>query len=164
MIVVADAGPLIHLAAIGHLELLRQLAAEVMVPEAVFHEVVTAGAGLFGAAEVASAEWITVIPPVRLEVVDALTAGGLHLGESQAIALALERRADLLVIDERQGRLTAEAMGVRIVGTVGVLIAARERGDVPTVAPLLTALQDSGLWLSQALIDRVLAAVGEHPG
>ena len=104
------------------------------------------------------------VRPARPDVVEALLGSGLHAGESEAIALAVERRATWLVMDERQGRLTAETMGVPIVGTLGVLIAAKERGDIAMLAPLLQALRDSGMWLSQATIDRVLRAVGELQG
>jgi predicted nucleic acid-binding protein len=127
VIVVADAGPLIYLAAIGHLDLLRRLAPEVLVPEAVYHEVVVAGAGLPGAEEVREAAWVRVERPARPDLVEALVAGGLHAGESEAIA-------------------------------------AKERGDIAMLAPLLQALRDSGMWLSQATIDRVLGAVGELRG
>ena len=71
--------------------------------------------------------------------------------------------ADRLLIDERQGRLTAESMGVAVIGSVGILVAAKVRGDVPALAPHLFALRASGLWLSDSLIARVLAAVGERP-
>ena len=158
MIVVADAGPLIHLAAIGHLELVRRLSSTVLVPQAVYDEVVVVGAGLPGATELAAAAWITVVSPVGLDVVAALLASGLHRGEAEAIALAIERRADRLLIDERQGRLTAEGMGVRVIGSIGILIAAKERGEVEAVRPFLVALRGSGLWISDALIARVLAS------
>ena len=161
MIVVADAGPLIHLAAIGRLDLIRGISPTILVPEGVFHEVVVAGAGLPGANDVRDAEWIQVVTAERRELVDALLASGLHRGESEAIAVAVERKADLLLLDERQGRLSAQALGLRLIGTVGVLIAAKDRGHIPLLAPLLVELQRSGLWLSQPLIDRVLAAVGE---
>lgn len=162
MIVVADAGPLIHLSAIGHLELLHGLSDEVLVPQAVFDEVVVVGAGLPGATAVGEATWISVVSPVRRDVVDALLASGLHRGEAEAIAVAVERRADRLLIDERQGRLTAEAMGLPVVGSIGILIAAKVRGDVERIAPLLVALRTSGLWLSDALMARVLNSVGER--
>ena len=163
MIVVADAGPLIHLSAIGQLDLVRRLSPEVLVPAAVFHEVVVVGVGLAGAAEVASATWIRVVSPTRSDVVAALLATGLHVGESEAISLAVERRADRLLIDERQGRLTAEGMGLSVVGSVGVLIAAKLRGEIDAMAPLLAALRASGLWLSEDLVARALLAVGEGP-
>lgn len=164
MIVVADAGPLIHLAAIGQLELIHRMSPEVLVPRAVFDEVVVVGAGLPGAAEVGAAVWIQVVTPTRRDVLAALLGGGLHLGEAQAIAVAVELGADRLLIDERQGRLTAEAMGVSVVGSIGILIAAKVRGDVPAVAPHLFALRASGLWLSDSLIARVLTSVGERTG
>ncbi len=165
MIVVADAGPLIHLSAIGHLELVRAVSDEVLVPQAVFDEVAVVGAGLPGSAEVRAASWITVASPADLNVLATLLASGLHRGESAAIALALERKADRLLIDERQGRATAEAMGVPVLGSIGVLIAAKARGRIPAVSPLLTALRASGLWVSDAVVARVLASVGEasHP-
>ncbi len=101
MIVVADPGPLIHLAAIGQLELIHRLAPDVWVPRAVFDEVVLVGAGLPGSEAVRTATWIRVVSPTRGEVVAALLAGGLHLGEAQAIALAVEMGADRLLMDER---------------------------------------------------------------
>lgn len=55
-------------------------------------------------------------------------------------------------------------MGVPVVGSIGILIAAKARGDVPALAPHLHALRASGLWLSDALIDRVLVSAGERPG
>jgi hypothetical protein len=164
VIVVADAGPLIHLAAIGQLELIHRLSPEVLVPQAVFDEVVVRGVGLPGAAEVGAAVWIRVVTPKRGDVVAALLGGGLHLGEAQAIAVAVEFGADRLLIDERQGRLTAEAMGVAVVGSIGILIAAKVRGDLPALAPHLLALRASGLWLSDGLIARVLSSVGESAG
>ena len=76
----------------------------------------------------------------------------------------MERGADLLLIDERQGRLTASSMGIPLIGTLGVLVAARERGEIEAVGPLLEALRGAGLWLSDELVARVLEQVGEGRG
>jgi uncharacterized protein len=162
VIVVADAGPLIHLGGIGRLDLIRCLAPEVLVPRSVFHEVTVVGRGLPGAAEVAAATWITVVSPAGSELANALLSSGLHRGEAEAIALAVERKAQWLLIDERQGRLVADAMGLTIVGSVGVVIAAKARGELPVVAPVLDELRASGLWLSESFLARVLAACGER--
>lgn len=97
-------------------------------------------------------------------MIRALLAAGLHRGESEAIALAVERRASWLLIDERQGRLAAEGLGLTVVGSIGVLVAARARGELATVAPLLEALRVSGLWMTDALVARVLVSLGEGPG
>lgn len=161
MIVVSDAGPLIHLGAIGRLELVHRLWTDVLVPEAVFREVTVTGAGMPGAEEVKAARWLTVASPSNADVVTALLASGLHRGEAEAIALAVERRAERLLIDERQGRLTAEGMGVPVIGSIGILVAAKARGEVERIAPLLADLRTSGLWMSDALVSRVLASVGE---
>lgn len=164
MIAVADAGPLIHLAAIGRIDLLDRLFGRVLVPQAVYQEVVVRGAGLPGSAEVAAAGWVEVAAAQRLDLVEALLGSGLHRGESEAIALAVERGADLLLIDERQGRLTARSMGIPVIGTLGVLVAAKEKGAIEAVGPLLDALRGSGLWLSDEIMARVLARVGEGRG
>lgn len=161
MIVVADAGPLIHLGAIGRLEIVRRLWPDVLVPDAVVREVTVTGAGLPGAEAVKAAGWLTVASPSNADVVSALLGSGLHRGEAEAIALAVERRAERLLIDERQGRLTAEGMGVPVIGSIGILVAAKARGEVERVAPLLAELRASGLWISDALVTRVLVAVGE---
>ena len=163
MIVVADAGPLIHLAAIGRLDVVAN-AGDVLIPPAVFHEIVVQGAGLPGSREVKDAAWITVGTPTRTDLLDALLAGGLHRGEAEAMTLAVERSADVLLMDERQGRLTAEAMGIHVIGTIGLVVAARRRGDLAAVAPVLAELRNSGLWLSDGLVNQVLAAVGEASG
>ncbi len=95
MIVVADAGPLIYLGAIGRLELLPALYERVVVPRLVFDEVVVAGDGLPGSAEVAAAAWIDVTDTeVSGSVFQALREE-LDPGESAALAHAVEARADL---------------------------------------------------------------------
>lgn len=164
MITVADAGPLIHLAAIGRIDLLDRLFERVLVPQAVYHEVVVRGAGLPGSVEVATAGWVEVASVQRLDLVEALLGSGLHRGESEAIALAVERSSDLLLIDERQGRLTARNMGIPVIGTLGVLVAAKENRAIEAVGPLIEALRGAGLWLSDELVARVLGQVGEGRG
>ncbi len=163
MIVVADAGPLIHLAAIGRLDLVASVG-DVLIPPAVHHEVVVKGAGWPGAREVDEAGWISVATPTRTDLVEALVAGGLHRGESEAMAVAVELAADVLLMDERQGRLTAEAMGLHVVGTIGLVVAAHHRGALERVGRLPAELRTSGLWLTDALVDQVLAGVGESLG
>jgi predicted nucleic acid-binding protein len=78
MITVADAGPLIYLAAIGRIDLLHRLFGRVLVPRAVHDEIVIRGAGLPGSAEVAAAEWVEVASARRTDLVDALLGGGPH--------------------------------------------------------------------------------------
>ncbi|MFQ5854703.1 MAG: DUF3368 domain-containing protein [Anaerolineae bacterium] len=122
MTVVANAGPLISLARIGQLGLLQELYDEVVVPPSV-HQEVTGDPGQAGAQELAQASWLRVVEVEDQTAVEVLRFS-LDLGESEAIVLARELPATLL-IDERRGRTTATALGLTKTGTVGVLLAAK---------------------------------------
>ncbi|MBC3787825.1 DUF3368 domain-containing protein [Spirosoma utsteinense] len=94
----------------------------------------------------------------------ATLADELDPGEAEAIALALEIKADYLIIDELKGRHKAETLGLRIVGLLGVLIQAKKAGYIQTVEPLLIALrEEAGFRIHSALYKRVLQLAGEVP-
>ncbi len=86
----------------------------------------------------------------------------LDVGEAEAIALAAERRADLVLVDEHRGRVAARRMGLSTMGLLGLLLLAKRRGVVPAIAPLLRRLeQEAGFWVGTELHQRVLADAGE---
>lgn len=136
MIVVSDASPLIALAAVGELQLLRVLYGEVLVPDGVFAE--ATGEGRPGADAVRRAEWIR-----RVRVLDQARVASLppeiDRGEAEAIVLALEVQADALLIDERRARRVAARFGIPLTGVLAVLLAAKARGLIPAVRPLSIA-------------------------
>jgi predicted nucleic acid-binding protein len=149
--VVVDASPLIALARIERLELLREMFGGVVVPAAVWHEVVAAGSDKAGARQVATVAWIR-----RRDVVDQSAVAALRrdlgAGEAEAIVLARELPADLLIMDEHLGRCAARDFGVRTVGLVGVLVEARNRGLLPDAGSVADALyRKAGFWLSADL-------------
>ena len=100
-----------------------------------------------------------------ISVPPALTdAKRLHRGEVAALSLAVERGAELVLMDERAGRAAAGSLGLRCMGLLGILIAARERGLIPPLAPLLDVLQHHArFWFSLSLRTAVLHRVGELP-
>lgn len=160
--VVADTGPLIALARIGRLDLLRRLYGRVTVPPAVESELAIGsdrpGAkALEGALE---AGWIRVdgIP-------DGSTLQDLFMllgqGEAEAIVLAEQRQARLLLIDDARGRRIARSRGIPVAGVAGVLLAAKGRQETEAVAPMLRALSDAGYRLAPLLVEKVLVAAGE---
>ena len=158
--VVADAGPLIALARIGRLGILHDLFGRVLVPPAVFAELCI-GSSRPGAAALAAASsqgWLvetaTARVPLRLQRL-------LDRGEAEAIVLA-QRTGALLVIDEATGRRAARHEHVHIIGTGAVLIAAKRRGLIADMAPLLEALLTAGYRLSAGLQHGILAQAGEE--
>lgn len=161
MIVVSDSSPIIILATVGHLRLLRDLFSEILIPDAVYREIVVQGAGRAGADEVQGADWI------RQETVHNTTlVNVLHLeldeGEAEAIALALERGADLVLIDERSARLRAADLGLKFVGVLGVLIESKRQGFLTEIRPVLDAMRlGAGFWISESLYQHVLDSAGE---
>ena len=151
MIVVADASPLVALARIGRLELLHSIFGGVLLPEAVWQELVGAGVERSGVSEFFEASWVQRRPAADSGLV-ALLRRDLGAGESEAIALAREIGADLLLIDERMGRLAAKRLGLKVTGLVGILIEARERGLITNAEEIVTDLhQKAGFWLSDEL-------------
>jgi predicted nucleic acid-binding protein len=161
MSIVSNASPLINLARIGKLDLLRQLYGEVTIPSAVWQEVVVEGAGQPGADDLKAATWIKTQAVTNRELVRALQQE-LDAGEAEAIALALEIGAELLLMDERLGRETAHHLGLRYTGLIGILVEARHKDLVGAVKPELDALRDlAGFRVSDALYTRVLQDAGE---
>lgn len=160
MSVVSNASPLITLARIGKLDLLHDLYGEFTIPEAVWREVVVEGAGQPGADEVKGATWIKMHAVANRQLVHALQQE-LDAGEAEAIVLASEMEAELLLMDERLGRETARHLGLRYTGVIGVLIEAKRKGLISAVQPHLDALRDAaGFRVSDVLYTRVLQDEG----
>lgn len=158
-VVIADAGPLIAFARLGQLELLAQVFAEVRVTEEVFAECTfrldfAEAQPILEAAKNLLIQRCTA-PPTHFEL-------ALHVdaGEASAIAAAAEWGCGVLM-DDKAGRRMAHNFGVATIGTVGVLVLARQRRFIPSVKPLLAQLTQSGYFLGDSLIASALEAVGE---
>jgi predicted nucleic acid-binding protein len=160
--VVANASVLIGLSAIGQLSLLHERFPEgILVSKAVWKEVVEGGGKRPGAKEVAGADWITVREVKTKEIVQLLQAE-LDEGEAETIALGQEVKADMILLDEREARQAAKRLGLRVLGTVGILIWARRAGKISRLREALDALQTKAKFrLSPTLYERALREVGE---
>lgn len=142
MIIVSDTSPITNLAAIGQLDLLRQLYSRVIIPEAVYNEMVDINKIVPGAVKVKTLSWIqtqTVINSLQVTEIQENNQS-IHLGEAEAIILSLEMKADLLLMDERRGRIVATNYGINITGLLGVLIQAKKQGLIPAIKPLIDQL------------------------
>jgi predicted nucleic acid-binding protein len=151
MIVVADSSPLIAMGRIGRLEILHAVFGQLLVPDAVWREVVEAAAEKPGSSDIAAASWIE-----RRTVKDSawvsLLKHDLGSGEAEAIVLARETGADFVLIDERLGRSAARNLGLQVVGLIGVLIEGRKQGLITDADEIVERLRnEAGFWISDDL-------------
>ena len=154
-IVVSDTSPLRALAHLGRLDVLPALFGEVWVPPAVVLEAAAAGVGLPAESS------FRVQAPTNPNLVRRL-GSRLDEGESEAIALAIELDADLLLVDEARGRAVAHSLGLNLRGVLGILLDAKVAGLVPAVAPLIARLKSElNFFLSARLVAEVLDLAGE---
>ena len=161
MIVVSDTSPLSNLLLIGRLDILQRLYQEIIIPPAVHAEVMALSSLGKDITEYTSVGWIAVQEPSRKNLVTDLSFS-LDLGESEAIALALEISCEWLLMDERRGTRIARERGLRTIGLAGVLIEAKRQNIVSEIGPLLTDLKSkAGFWLGERLEARVLLEAGE---
>lgn len=128
MKVVSNSTPLIALSRINKFGLLKGYFGEIYISKEMYEEVVTRGGNLFGAEEVASAEWIKVETVGNRIAVESLSIA-LDKGEAEAVVLAREESA-MLIIDDGDGRRIAESLGLKITGTIGILLLAAADGKL----------------------------------
>lgn len=159
--VVSNTSPIMNLAVIGQLDLVPSLYSHVLIPDEVADELAAIQSVRPLGIEVADLHWLETAPVSDAALLASLRSQ-LHAGEAAAIALAVERRPDLLLMDERRGRRLAGEMGLTCVGVLGTLLEAKQAGLVSAVGPLLDALVgDAGFWISRDLRTRVLREAGE---
>jgi len=161
MTVVSNTSPLTNLAAIGQFDLLHRLYGEIVIPEGVWVELNAFGKRWPGSDEVEAASWIKR-HPVRDQVLVAALRRDLQRGEAECIALATELSASLILLDEKEGRHTAQQLGLRVLGVVGILLAAKSKDMIDCIRPAVDALrQQAGFYLSDALYLETLKQSGE---
>ena len=164
MIVVSNTSPLINLAAVGQLDLLSKLYDKIIIPQAVYDEIIGMGAGQTGAYEVSRLDWIEVRQVTNRPMATTLEAD-LDIGEAEAVVLSIELEANLLLIDERKGRTLAERLGIRHIGLLGVLVNAKRDGLISEVRPIMDLLMTkAGFWIRTELYHHILKTVGEETG
>jgi predicted nucleic acid-binding protein len=161
MIVASDTSPLTSLAAIGHFELLQTLYSEIHIAEGVWQELNHGGRRHPGSHEVEKAPWV-YRHEVRNQALVAVLRRDLDRGEAETLALAVELKADLVLLDEKEGRHAASRLGLRSLGALGILLQAKRLGTVTEVRSLLDALREqAGFFLSDSLYWQVLEQAGE---
>ena len=154
--VVSNTTPLISLLKLNHLEILQELYTHVHIPMAVFNEI-ELGKKKGYYKDLSEIDWISIV-----EIQDSLAVKyflDLDDGEAEAIVLATELKADLILLDEKLGRFHAKHVGLKVTGTIGVLMRAKEKGLVAKLKPLLDELTDKEVWISEKLKQDILKPV-----
>ena len=153
--IVINTGPLIALAKARAVDAIGRLPFEFLCPSTVREEL-DAGAAR-GFPDVRP-DWLIVAP---MRGVHAVAAAVLDDAEAAVIQLAVDEGISTVCIDERAGRRIAKAAGLRVTGSLGLLLRAKMAGHLPALRPLLDELRAAGVWYQADLVQRVLAAAGE---
>lgn len=161
MIAACDSGPLIWLSRVDRFSILPKLFTEILIPPAVHFETVVNASGYSNAHDVQAAieaGWMKVQAPTHVLEIPSLSAR-LHAGEAETIALAAEQQTDAVLLDDRRAREYATEQGLRIIGTVGLLLMARERGGEPNLKGILDQMRDQGFRLSENLYRQICSQI-----
>lgn len=160
---VSNTSPIFNLACIERLDLLRDQFTELWIPPAVETELLQVpDANARNQIDRARDDgWLMVRPATDVSMIRLLTVD-LHQGEAEAIVLALETKADWMLLDEREGRAMARQLGIQVTGVLGVLLRAKKMGRVQAIKPYVIALRTKArFFIGRELEAAVLATAGE---
>jgi predicted nucleic acid-binding protein len=161
---VSNSSPLIYLSALQDLDLLHDLLGAIVIPSAVYREVVVNGEGQPGASEVEQAvgDWITLVDVEDRSQVNRLQSTiGLQVGECEAIVLAGQLQIGTVVLDDQQGVREAESRTLTVVRTPSLYLAAKRAGIIQQVKPKLDSLRLFGFRLRDEHYRAILQRAGE---
>ena len=158
--VVSNTSPLIHLAKIGQLNLLQEFFGDIAIPRAVYEECIIEGEERKEIARIKNADWLHIYDVNDKNLVTVLQSE-VDKGESEAIALALERNANLILLDDAEAREKARLYHLKITGTLGILLRAKKENKLQSFGDMIEQLLATGFWIDAALKRRLLAEVGE---
>ena len=157
MIVVSNTTPILSLYKIGRLGLLERLFGQVFVPAAVYSEISVLGKGKPGHNVIDNLDSIQIKQVENTLAVEMLRSQ-LDYGEAEAIVLARELGADILMLDEKKARKVAQATMQQVSGTIGILQLAKDKGFIQTLKPELDALIAQNIWIDNRLYQAILEA------
>jgi predicted nucleic acid-binding protein len=159
--VVSNASPVMNLAIIGQLDLIQKLFGHITVPQEVWEELTVAGQSKPGANTIVQADWIQVVAMQQTHFFK-LLCKDLDVGEAAAIALAVERNAHLILLDESDARNIAELYNLPKTGVIGILTRAKRKHLIHKIKPILDDLREQAHFrIKQQLYETILSEMGE---
>lgn len=158
-VIISNTTPIFYLHRVGYLELLRKLYDEVIVPNAVIEELEEGKKQGEDVPEINNYQWIKVRKiqvPSRINLIP-----DLGKGESEVLAMGLDEKQHLLIIDDKLAREIAKLHDLKFTGTAGVLLKSKSNGYITEIKPIIGRLREAGFFLSQELFEYILAQAGE---
>ncbi len=152
--VVINASPLITLFSSHQDQLLPKLFDEVYVPDAVWNEVVHSGKKDIAAEQIPHTDWLIKLPAVTVDL--DIQRWNLGAGESEVMHHSRKLNTDRSIVDDLAARRCCKSLGIRSLGTCGILVVAKRRGLIADLQPAIQKLRDAGLWLSDSLVTTLL--------
>jgi hypothetical protein len=163
-LIICNTSPLINLAEIGLLDVLEALPGEVCIPRGVRDEVMSKS-GLFAKSALAAGSGRFRVLPLAGGLLVRSFSATLHRGEAECLAASMEHSGSLLILDDLSARAAASANGLPFTGTLGLLAAAKARGQIAELAPVLHQLRTQArFWISSQLERELLQQAGEVTG
>lgn len=158
MVVISDTTAITNLIQIGLLDVIQKLYQNIIIPKAVYDELASFSNQKYLLEKIS---WITVSEVQNKEMAKELMLS-LDIGEAESIVLAIENKSDFLIIDELKGRAVAKSFGIQVIGTLGILVLAKERKIIRRVKPFMDQLKDKvGFRISEKVYQRVLELAQE---
>ena len=157
-VVIVDASTLIGLLRIGQFSLLKKLFGKIIIPRGVYDEIVVErkeGSDIF------KKSTYLIVKDVEDRVSIDFLMSSFGKGEAEVLALAKEKKADLILLDEKRARKTARRAGFKVMGILGILVISKDRGFIPSVKPFIEELNRQGFRLSESIIKRTLEETKE---
>ena len=151
---VINASPLIYLSKASLIDLLQLLGPEVLIPQAVATEILKRGTSDITAQVIETVPWLKVIETPAVESL--IQAWDLGPGESAVLTWAYRHSGCEAIMDDLAARRCAAALEIPARGTLGLVLVAKQRGEIPSARTVLEQLRQAGMYLSDAVINRAL--------
>ena len=156
MVVISNSSPVIHLAKINKLNLLEKLYTKVIVPEKVYLECTETTQYHQEIQLISNSTWMTTLHIKDIRLFNLLYTE-IDAGEAETLVLALEKDADLVLLDDMEARIKARSLGLNVTGTLGVLLKAKNHDLITSLYEEINKLEQTGFWISSDLKDKVLS-------
>jgi len=154
-----NASPLIFLTRAGLLDLLHLAAPEIVIPAPVAEEIQRRGSSDPAAQAIASVDWVRVIETPKISPM--IQAWDLGPGESAVLSWCFARPGVEAIVDDLAARRCADALGIPVRGTLGLVLLGKRYGRLAAARPILESLRGAGMYLADSVMNRVLRMVGE---